>query len=408
MDNKIRFKVYSIRTMASPYSKEDKDETTLETIYYLLVNMRDLPAGISMEVNPRKPNMKTDVGRELLAAVSEPETDFYINNRGIVISAKSLTFDTSSSEVSIDLGSPDHPDDLETYGILDGGHTYTAIMKQRGQIPDDLEKYVRIEVITNIQNITRVSDARNTSREVSDAALFNLDERFQEVRDAIKNESFADKISYKDNEGKEIHVVSLLRLLYAFDIDKYPDNSAAPIQSFSGKAQVFKRYSIAYTTPFYQALTKELPKLALLYDTIEREIPLKYKEYKHRSGVSTPRFGNVRGVENVAEKNGKPTGKTVPSTYSRTPMNYQIASGYVFPIFGAFRFLLKFDKETGKVSWEFDPMELWNEVGIDLVQNTFEGSNNPQLAGKDKRLWHENYRIVETQTLRKMLLRTKA
>ena len=89
-------------------------------------------------------------------------------------------------------------------------------------------------------------------------------------------------------------------------------------------------------------------------------------------------------------------------------MNYQIASGYVFPIFGAFRFLLKFDKETGKVSWEFDPMELWNEVGIDLVQNTFEGSNNPQLAGKDKRLWHENYRIVETQTLRKMLLRTKA
>ena len=128
MNNKIRFKVHSIRTLTSPYSKEDKDETTLETIYYLLVNMRDLPANISMEVNPRKPNMKTDVGRDLLAAVSEPETDFYINNRGIVISAKSLSFDTSNFEVSIDLGNQDDPADLETYGILDGGHTYTVMI----------------------------------------------------------------------------------------------------------------------------------------------------------------------------------------------------------------------------------------------------------------------------------------
>ena len=405
MNNKIRFKVHSIRTLTSPYSKEDKDETTLETIYYLLVNMRDLPANISMEVNPRKPNMKTDVGRDLLAAVSEPETDFYINNRGIVISAKSLSFDTSNFEVSIDLGNQDDPADLETYGILDGGHTYTAIMERREQIPDDLDKYVRIEVITNIQNITRVSDARNTSREVSDAALFNLDERFQEVRDAIKDESYADKVSYKDNEGKEIHVVSLLRLMYAFDIDKFPDDSAAPVQSFSGKAQVFKRYSVAYTTPFYQALTKELPRLVLLYDTIERELPNKYKDYKQRSGIAKPTFGRVRGVENVSEKDSRPTGKTVPSTFSRTPMKYQIASGYIFPIFGAFRALLHFDASTGKVSWDFDPLELWREVGIDLAQNTFDGSSNPQLAGKDKLLWLANYRIVGTQALRKMLQR---
>ena len=405
MNNKIRFKVHSIRTMTSPYSKEDKDETTLETIYYLLVNMKDLPANISMEVNPRKPNMRTDVGRDLLAAVSEPETDFYINNRGIVISAKTLTFDTTNSEVSIDLGNQEDPTDIETYGILDGGHTYTAIMERREQIPDDIEKYVRVEVITNIQNIARVSDARNTSREVSPAALFNLDERFQEVRDAITDESYADKISYRDNEGKEIHVVSLLRLMYAFDIDRFPDDSAAPVQSFSGKAQVFKRYSEAYTTPFYQALTKELPRLALLYDTIERELPIKYKEYKQRGGTAIPRFGGVRGVEKVTEKNGRPTGKTVPSTFSRSPMDYQVASGYIFPIFGAFRVLLHFNESTKEITWDFDPLELWRDVGIDLAQNTFDGSNNPQLAGKDKLLWLANYRIVETQALRKMLHR---
>ena len=51
----------------------------------------------------------------------------------------------------------------------------------------------------------------------------------------------------------------------------------------------------------------------------------------------------------------------------------------------------------------FDPLEIWNEVGTSIVQNTFESSNNPQLAGKDKQLWLSNYRIVETQSLRKLL-----
>ena len=74
---------------------------------------------------------------------------------------------------------------------------------------------------------------------------------------------------------------------------------------------------------------------------------------------------------------------------------------YIYPIFGAFRSLLKFDEATGAVSWLFNPIDIWNEVGTSIVQNTFETYTNPQLAGKDKQLWLSNYRIVETQSLRK-------
>ena len=35
-------------------------------------------------------------------------------------------------------------------------------MQNRDRIPEDIEKYVRMEVITNVINITRLSDARNT------------------------------------------------------------------------------------------------------------------------------------------------------------------------------------------------------------------------------------------------------
>lgn len=341
--------------------------------------------------------MGTNVAKRLTKAVIEPETDFYLNNRGIVISAKSLSFNSADSEVTIDLGNQDDDNDKFNYGILDGGHTYTAIMQNRNKIPKDIEKYVRVEVITNVINITRLSDARNTSVQVSDIALFNLEDSFEDVRKAIENEAYADDIAYKDNESKPINISELLRLMYAFDIEKYPDDNMAPIQSYSGKAQVFKRYKDAYSTPFYKALTKQLPILVKLYDLIETELPAKYNEYKKKLGVAIPRFGSVKGVENV-EKGAK-------SNFLQTKVSYSIFSGYIYPIFGAFRSLLKYDEGTKSVSWLFDPLEIWEEVGSTITQNTFESSNNPQLAGKDKQLWLSNYRIVETQSLRKLLNR---
>ena len=91
-------------------------------------------------------------------------------------------------------------------------------MQNRDKIPENIEKYVRIEVIINVLNITRLSDARNTSVQVSDIALFNLEDSFEDIHRVIKDETYAEKIAYKDNENKPINVLELLRLLYAFDI----------------------------------------------------------------------------------------------------------------------------------------------------------------------------------------------
>ena len=388
--NKFQFSVEAIRTISSPYATDSDGET----IYYLLVDMAKLPENLPCDVNPREPKMTTNVAKRLLKAVTEPETDFYINNRGIVIAAKSLKFNSNDSTVTIDLGNQSDENDRYSYGILDGGHTYRAIITQREQIPSNIKKYVRLEVITNVQNITRLSDARNTSVQVSDIALFNLDDNFADVQAAIAKEPYHDKIAYKDNAPEPIHISELIRLMYAFDIDKYPDDKAAPIQSYSGAAQVFKRYQSAYDSPFYKALTKELPTLVRLYDTIEATLPEKYTTYKKQSGVQNPSFGSVRGI----------TPKDNSSTkFLSTKTNYLISNGYIFPIFGAFRSLLRFDEKTGEASWIFDPISIWNTVGDSLAQNTFETNANPQLAGKDRQLWLTNYRIVETQSLRQQL-----
>lgn len=395
MENKFTFKVESIRTMSSPNKINGISSEDSETLYYLMVNMNDLPDDLPLDVNPRRQKMTTNVAKKIIGAVLDPETDFHINNRGIVISAKELSFNTVSSEVTISLGEKGNEDDLASYGILDGGHTYRAIINNRNKISPDLQKFVRVEVITNVQNISRLSDARNTSVEVSDLALFNLDDKFDLIKESIANEKYSDDIAYKDNEPKSIHVSDLLRLMFAFDIEKFEDDSTAPIQSYSGKSQVFKRYKEAYETDFYKELTKELPKLVNLYDKIEVELADKYTAYKNNEGVKNPKFGLVRGVERL-NKPGK-------SYFLSNQIDYSISSGYLYPIFGAFRALIKYDKEENKIKWLFDPLEMWDEIGYLLAQNIFNTSNNPQLAGKDKQLWLSTYRIVETQSLRKLL-----
>lgn len=393
------FKTAAVRTLISPY-QNSKENINNEVIYYLLVNMKDLPANLPLDVNPREPKMTTNVAKSIIRAIKDSEEDFYINNRGIVISAKSFKSSTSSSEVTIDLGDSESEEDRATYGVLDGGHTYTAIINTRNEL-SEVEQFVRLEIITNVKNISRLSDARNTSVQVSDIALFNLDNQFEPLQKAIETQPYADKIAYKDNENKDINVAELLRLIYAFDIDLYPDDNNAPIQSYSGKTQVFKRFKIANETPLYKFLISQLPLLVTLYDKIQLEIPEKYKEYKEPT-VKNPSFGSVRGIESIdSEKNKKKNRTPFKTLFFNQNTKYNISIGYIFPIFGAFRALLEKDPHTDTYKWSFDPIKVWDAVGKTIVQNVFESNiRNPQLIGKEKTVWLGNYRIVAQEKYR--------
>lgn len=379
-----RFKAKTVRTVTSP-SNEDV------TTYYVWVEFKDLPKGIPLDVNPRKPKMNTAVARQLINAVTNPDTDFDINNRGIVIRAKKFKFNTNSSTVELDLG-----DDITKYGILDGGHTYTAIIENRDNLPNDIKKFVKLEILVGESlDVSALADARNTSAQVSDIALFELDNKFDIVKEAIKTESYSEDVAFKDNDNKRIPVVELIKLMFAFNIKRYPDDSSAPVSAYSGKAAVFKDYKNEYDNEnnIYKKLSAHLPKLVELYEKIQEELPLKYEEYKKDEGKRA-RFGGVRGIEGAGNFKTLFTQKSIP---------YEISVGFLLPIFGAFRALLK-DKDD-ELIWEFDPMEVWDQVGTRLVQNTFDTDTNPQQVGKSKTLWQSNYRIVDS--VRKDLLLEK-
>lgn len=387
-----KFPAYAIRTITSP------SNSNIVT-YYTWVNFRDLPLDFSLEVNPRKPKMNTAVAKQLINAVVGPEdTNFDINNRGIVITAKSLKFDTNNHQVTLDLG-----EDKTRYGILDGGHTYTAIIENVDSLSNDINKYVKLEIIIGEEvDASALADARNTSAQVSDIALFELDNKFGFIKDAIKKESYSNNVAFKDNDNKEIRIAELLKLMFSFNIKRFPDDSSAPVSAYSGKAAVFRDYKKEFDKysigdidyNIYELLAPHLHKLVQLYELIQIELPEKYQDFKEEEGKKG-KFGGVRGVEG--------TGKFT-TDFTKQKINYQISTGYLLPIFGAFRALLKQNNSTS-LYWEFDPLMVWDIAGKRLVQNTFDTDTNPQLIGKSKTLWQANYRIVDS--IRKDLLLEK-
>ncbi|WP_247738518.1 AIPR family protein [Lactiplantibacillus pentosus] len=329
--------------------------------------------------------MTTSVAKQLIQAVKDTNSDFDVNNRGIVITAKKVSFETSTRLLTLDLD-----DDRSQFGILDGGHTYTAIIEHRNEAPSDIHKFVKLEIIVGDEiDVATLADARNTSISVSDIALFELDEKFDFIKSAIADESYSKDVAYKDNDNKRIPISNLLKLLFAFNIKRYPDDSQVPVSAYSGKAAVFKDYSKEYTINpnIYSMLAPQLPKLVDLYEIIQKEIGTKYQQFKRDEEGKKAKFGLVRGVEKRENST---------TAYKQDVMDYDVSNGFLMPIFGAFRALLKFNDSKTAVVWQFDPITVWNKSGVRLVQNTFDTDTNPQQTGKSKTLWQANYRIVDS------------
>lgn len=376
------FKTNAVRTVSSPSQKG-------VTTYFTYVNFRDLPNDLPLDVNPRKPKMNTSVAKSIVNAVKSPETDFDINNRGIVIVAKKIKFNSTNNSIFLDLG-----DDTLKYGILDGGHTYKAILDGRNDLSEKINKFVKLEIIVGEDlTVSRIADARNTSASVSDIALYELDNQFGFIKNAVKGQVYENNIAIKDNSKERLPIIELLKLLFTYNIYKFKDSNEMPTQAYSSKAMVFKdiKNDLDNGTEYYYKLSSLLPNLVDLYDYIELNFREKYIEY-NPSG----KFGSLRGVEKTKE------GKSFKTLFLENKTNYKIASGYILPVFGAFRVLIYFKDE--KFHWKIDPKLMWEKIGAALIKNTLESSrNNPQDAGKNPSIWSNNYSKVENEMFRQII-----
>lgn len=402
----IKMKVESLRKIPNPHGGYNTVSMKKSPeLHIAIVNVRDIPSEIPTRTNPREQNMKTKVAAKIREGLKNDNDAFFLLNRGILLSAKEVKFDSTKHEATIVL------EDLEVHGNVDGGHTLKTILKYRDELPAEQNQFVKVEIITGIEDIfDDVAAARNTSVQVQDTAIADLQDKFDKIiKDVLKNESFADNIAYRENEDKDIEVSDILSALHMFNIELYPDQNSMPVKAYSAKQSCVKHYLDTFDkhekknnehigNPYFK-MRHIMADLFKLYDYIEVNLQAKYVE-ANPSG----KYGKVKGVETAKKEQFK-------SKFYQTDMDYKSPKGFVYPVFAAFRALIT--EVDGVYEWRqgTNPIDYFSEIGKDLISETVSRSqtlgNNSNAVGKDTGLWKQLYQSVLTHYLLKQVNQNK-
>lgn len=393
----LQFHVESLRKLPNPYiAKRDTSETSQHPEMYIAIcDVKDLPENIPMKTNPREQNFNTAVAKHIRESLLSPDaSNFYLLNRGLLISAKSARFNNYDNSLTLEM------DDLDFHGNVDGGHTYKTILQNRDELTPG-SQYVKIEILTGVESFFEdVADARNTSVQVKDQSIANLRGRFNIIKNVLSEEPYYKNIFFEENAEGNIDVCELLAILRMFDIDYYPDSDSFPTTSYNAKAahvkyylEQYEKYADGSNNPFVK-LQPIMKDVFNLYDKLECNIAEYYRE-KNPKG----RYGATKGVGVASE------GKPYRAKFSERDIEYSTPKSFLLPILGSLRALVI--EKNGVYQWRSDPFIMLDKVGGTLVETTIERSrslgNNPNATGKDLGNWKTLYQTVQLEVFQSLI-----
>ena len=110
---KFEFDAKCFRMLPNPYG--DAEIVGSPVTYEAYVEIQKLPDNFPMKTNPREQNLNTKVSKTIRESINTLDETFHIKNRGIVLSAKSVSYDQKAKKMTIVM------DDEEVHGNIDGG-----------------------------------------------------------------------------------------------------------------------------------------------------------------------------------------------------------------------------------------------------------------------------------------------
>ena len=153
---KYTFAVESLRKFTDPV-------VPARARYFAVVNAKFLPSDFPLETNPREQNLNSKVARKIRDSFLGPDTGllFHLLNRGLLLSAESVVYDNQKDEITVVMSN------LQTHGVVDGGHTYKVITGNQAVMNED--RYVTLEIMTGVEDdFEAIAGARNTSVQVKE------------------------------------------------------------------------------------------------------------------------------------------------------------------------------------------------------------------------------------------------
>lgn len=373
-------KANSFQVLLNPVGNNDSKK------YIFYVKVDDVPLGIPMATNPRNQKLTSSVAKAITESLLSNDGNFYLKNRGIILSASKLEYDPERAEVTV------YFDNTLCHGNIDGGHTYRIICEYQGK---KLNQYVQFEVMTGVEGIIEnLAEARNTSVQVDEKSMAELARKFDPIKEGLEGMPFFDRIAFKQNQvsvdetGKNLKMIDareVVAIINMFNIEKY-DAQTHPMQAYSSKAKMLELY--LQDPEFYRKFVNVMPDIFDLYDQIEMEFADAYNSAGGRYGRK----------KYSGHKDDSTVGK---SKFGMHDLKYKIPDGFMYPVVAAFRSYLQYNEGTDKYEWRngIRPEDIWNDCKKELTSSimNFASSigDNPNAVGKDTNIWDLAYMKVE-------------
>lgn len=316
-------KANSFQVLLNPVGNNDSKK------YIFYVKVDDVPLGIPMATNPRNQKLTSSVAKAITESLLSNDGNFYLKNRGIILSASKLEYDPERAEVTV------YFDNTLCHGNIDGGHTYRIICEYQGK---KLNQYVQFEVMTGVEGIIEnLAEARNTSVQVDEKSMAELARKFDPIKEGLEGMPFFDRIAFKQNQvsvdetGKNLKMIDareVVAIINMFNIEKY-DAQTHPMQAYSSKAKMLELY--LQDPEFYRKFVNVMPDIFDLYDQIEMEFADAYNSAGGRYGRK----------KYSGHKDDSTVGK---SKFGMHDLKYKIPDGFMYPVVAAFRSYLQYNE----------------------------------------------------------------
>ncbi len=385
---KFEMKAKAFKKMEDPVNKSNG-----HVKYVCYVQANSIPKDFDnwMATNPREQKMTTNVANKIIESL-ENNSCFHELNRGILLSAESVTYDTKEGIVTVTM------DDPEKHGNIDGGHTLRAVLeaKNKNSLSDD--RYVFFEIFTGIESPVELAAARNTSVQVDLKSIAELENSFSVIKEAFSTVSFKDRIAYKMNEHynesnvrpidvREIIAITIMfsQTLYAYKTSMGTLAESQPVQCYTGKEASLKKFlnlGKEQREKMIRDMMPVVPTIFELWDKVERNFPAVANKAGKRYGTRKYSKFNDNSVVDYA-------------LFSEEGLEYCVPKGLLYPVIGAFRALITINEETNEYSWIKDPLVVWDKIGAKLATIILdEKSDNPDVLAKNTNLWSNLFKEV--------------
>ena len=357
--------------------------------YVFYVKASEIPLGIPMNTNPREQKLNSQVAKAIGDSLCSNDRAFHLKNRGVVLSAESVTYNNQKEIVTINF-----PDE-QVHGNIDGGHTYKIVCEHKDENPN---QYVQFEVMTGVEDIIEeLARARNTSVQVDEKSMAELANKFDPIKEGLQGMPFYKRIAFKQNQlevdslsGKNLKMIDardIVAIINMFEME-HSEQKMQPTQAYSSKSRMLQVY--LDDPERYRRFTNIAPDIFDLFDAIETEFAEAYNSSGGRYGRK--KYSGYKDNKIVCR-----------SKFNEQEMIYKVPDGLLYPVVGAFRTLVVYNKTTDKYEWYngVNPITVWNACNVALVKKVmdFAGSigDNPNAVGKDSNIWDLAYMTVQLQ-----------